>query len=212
VERFPGLEAALTAVRTQFVGFHCFGESNEWSDSDEPYFIFGTLTTARREKRTEKSGIFEDVDAGQTRGFEVEVFSGRAASMVISVTVMENDADGMDPEAVKEIVDGAYDKASDKFVELVAEMPFIGGPVQAAAAMVALLILKPAVTKEINEVLAPGDDLVNTEVIALTPQELRSYLAEPAQDFYGIKAHFASPVITSHGEGAYVALFRVLAP
>jgi hypothetical protein len=51
------------------VSFLCEEETSEWSSSDEPYWVFGTLGSSKISIAT-TSKVFNDTDAGETKTFD----------------------------------------------------------------------------------------------------------------------------------------------
>ena len=79
----------------RYVGFHCFGETSEWSDSDEIYFTFGVLPYLIDKKNTKQTGTYLGVDSGESRssGFEpVELYRGLPFGTAILITLSEHDS------------------------------------------------------------------------------------------------------------------------
>ena len=54
------------------VSFRCLDESNEWSATDEPYWIFGSAGTAISTPVTTVTRVFCGVDANEVRHFEAD--------------------------------------------------------------------------------------------------------------------------------------------
>ena len=67
-------EMLTREIALRFVGFHCFGETDELSASDEPYFTFGVLP-AVIERKDPAHGIHENVDAGESVAKVLELFT-----------------------------------------------------------------------------------------------------------------------------------------
>ncbi len=203
---WDALGAALSPLRVKFVGFHCQRESTEWSGSEEPQFFFGALPARATAWSESHSEIYGNVDAGQTRSADLELYSGRSTALAISIVAVEHDSD--DPERIKEMIEGAYDRASEEIAAQFGAIPVVG-PFVAVAVWVAYLAGKADAINGLMEIFGPEDDIVGSAEIVLTPRQLREYAGTPPSDYFGIPAHFASPVITREDEGAFVALFRV---
>ena len=58
-----GVARKMQEVSLRYVGFHCFGETDESSASDEPYFTFGVVPTLVALKKTKQTDVYTDVDA-----------------------------------------------------------------------------------------------------------------------------------------------------
>jgi hypothetical protein len=203
-----GVALEMREIAIRYVGFHCFGETDELSASDEPYFIFGVVPTLVELKKTERTDIYTDVDAGESRGDLTvkELYRGLPLGGVISITLFENDEGN--PEKYKENVDKAVDAAAEKVVAGLAEFPVVGVPL-AVLAHIAFVITGPAITDFINDALGTEDDFIGSEVLALSPEDMQRLVRAELQDFHGIKARLESPLI-SGGGSSYKAYFDVV--
>ena len=75
-------------IALRFVGFHCFGETDEFSPHDEPYFTFGVLPSVIEGKQTVQTlPPYEDPDAGDSVADVVELYRGLPLGAVVSVTL-----------------------------------------------------------------------------------------------------------------------------
>jgi hypothetical protein len=198
----------MQEISLRYVGWHCFGETNEPSASDEIYFTFGVVPTLVEHKKTLQTRIWEDTDAGESRYSEfefMELYRGLPFGAAISITLVEHDEG--DPNKYRENVEIAVDKASEKVVEGLAHIPVIG-VVLAAVATVVLVVAQPAITDAVNELLGTEDDLIGTVGLALTPKDMMRLTRVGRQDFHGIQAHLESPLISGDG-ASYKAYFDV---
>jgi hypothetical protein len=64
----------MRPVSLRYLGLHCFGETNELSASDEPYVTFGVVPMVTKLGRTLQTRIYEGVDAGESRGDDLELY------------------------------------------------------------------------------------------------------------------------------------------
>lgn len=198
----------MREVSVRYVGFHCFGETGEWSDSDEIYFTFGVAPTLVEHRNTVQTGIIGGVDAGETRssGFEpVELYRGLPFGAAISITLVEHD-DG-DPNKYRDNVEIAVEKTADKIVEGLAAVPVVGVPLAVIATFV-FVLTGPAITDAVNELLGTEDDLVGSVGLPLTPKDMMRLTRVGRQDFHGLQAHIESPLISGDG-ASYKAYFDI---
>jgi hypothetical protein len=201
-----GVALEMPEIALRYVGFHCFGETNEWSASDEPYFYFGVLPTLVELKKTERTLIYNGVDAGESRGDLKELYRGLPLGGAISISLFEHDED--DPEKYRENVDKAVDAAAEKVVAGLAEVPVVGAPL-AVLAHIAFIVTGPAITDFINNALGTEDDFIGSVVLALSPEDMQRLARAELQDFHGIKARLESPLISGDGS-SYKAYFDVV--
>jgi hypothetical protein len=195
-------------IAVRFVGFHCFGETDEVSSADEPYFYFGVVPTNVEKKNTLRTRIYEDedVDAGESVADLLELYRGLPLGAVISITLLEHDED--DPEKYRDNVERAVERTADRVVEGLAHVPAVGVAL-AVLAEVVLVVALPAIVDAFNDILGTGDDVIGTVELALTPTDMTRLAGTERQNFEGIQAHLESPLIS--GEGAsYKAYFDVI--
>ena len=110
----------------KFTGFHCFGETDEPSDSDEPYFINGVVPIVTGDSVSSMSRIYDDVDAGTTVPDDFLMFQGPPQAVSVTITLFEHDLG--DPNEYKALVDQALDKAAEAATAAVATIPVVGTP------------------------------------------------------------------------------------
>ncbi|MEJ7595482.1 MAG: hypothetical protein WKF77_28535 [Planctomycetaceae bacterium] len=89
----------LNDVVVHYTGLVCFSEtdSDQLSDSDEPYVVLGVV--APTGSSATRSKIYEDVDGGESRPDLLEVYRGKPGGLAFSVLLMEHDED--DPDKYK---------------------------------------------------------------------------------------------------------------
>lgn len=156
-------------VAVRYVGFRCFRESTEVSESEEPSFVFGVLPTDVEKCGAVRTQIYDDVDRNESRADTIEIYRGPPAGLAFSLTVVEHDTG--DPEKHLKIVENAVDKASDGVVEGLAQIPVVG-PAVAVLGTLVFTVVAPAISEAINDALDTDDDVVGSAVISLTPRDL----------------------------------------
>jgi hypothetical protein len=192
-------------VSVEFVGFHCFGETDEPSAHDEPYFWFGVLPVNVEQRSAARSRTFTHIDAGQSVMDTLELYRGEPLGLAMSVSLFEHDHG--DPDAFKENVDIAVDKAAEKLTHALGEVPAVG-PALSLVAEVAFVIGGPELKHEITQLLGTMDDHLSTLDVVLSTRELLQFATSEPSSFEGIRAHFETPLMA--GDGAtYKAYFAV---
>ncbi|MEU9593378.1 hypothetical protein AB0D84_27140, partial [Streptomyces sp. NPDC048193] len=106
-------------VMVRFLGFHCLEESDEWSASDEPYFLISVV--GANKAVTRKIGPVENVDAGEDHTIVSGVagFEDRIVPPVI-LGVIANENDEGSPEEAAEKAKKVAESAVGKFEEAMA--------------------------------------------------------------------------------------------
>jgi hypothetical protein len=203
---FPDVGAfEMRDIALRFVGFHCFGETDEFSAADEPFLTFGVVPTVTEQSQTLQTRIFEDVDSGESRGTLIELYRGLPFGAAISVTLAEHDQG--DPNKYREIVKKGVDKGSEATVAVIAEIPVVGTFLSVVAGVV-LEVTKPAITDALNELVGTADDHIGTVVMPVTPKDMLTLTRAERRDFEGIQAHLESPLIAGDGS-SYKAYFDI---
>jgi hypothetical protein len=201
-----GAARVMREVAVRYLGFHCFGETDEFSGSDEPYFTFGVVPTDARRGGAPQTRVYEDVDAGNTRADLIELYHGLPLGAAISVTLSEHDEGN--PEEYRENVGRAVERSSDRVIEGLAHIPIFGVPL-AVLGEVAAIVALPAITDAVNDLLGTGDDIIGTVGLVLSPEDMVRLSRSGRQDFFGIKAHLETPLISGDGS-SYKAYFDVV--
>jgi hypothetical protein len=207
-----GVAREMQEISLRYVGFHCFGVTDSLG-SDEPYFIFGVVPTCVEGKGAPRTRIYDEdtgadagVDAGESVGDLIELYRGLPLGAAFSITLFEHDEG--DPEKFRENADKAVDAVADKVVAGLAEIPVVGVPL-AVLGHIAFIIAGPAITDAVNGLLGTEDDFIGTVGLALSPEDMVRLSHADRQDFYGIKAHLESPLISGDG-ASYKAYFDVV--
>ena len=88
----------LGKIAVRYTGLMCFGEtdSDQFSNSDEPYMIFGVVPTVPGLASSTRTGIYEDVDGGEAFGDLIELYRGLPYGLLLSIVLMEHDFDNPD--------------------------------------------------------------------------------------------------------------------
>jgi hypothetical protein len=192
-------------VLLRYVGFHCFGETDEISASDEPYFIMGVLPVNVEQRAVPMTKMYEDVDAGDSVADSIEMYRGEPLGVAMAVSLFEHDEG--DPEAFKEQMDAAVDKAADGVTGALAEVPVVG-PALAFIAQVVFIIGGPELKNKVNEALGTADDNIANENIVLSTKDLVRLSQQPTTVFEGIDADIETPLLSGDG-ASYKAYFTV---
>jgi hypothetical protein len=201
----------ITWVQVRFVGFHSWAESNELSDSDEPYFIIEVAGT--NTSNTRRFGPYDhpSVDAGNDR-FEAALVASSTHTItppiVIGVVAMEND-EGTPEEAeakvrsVIEKIEGKFNQATGVFSDV------IGG--RNVLTEWARAIFIGWVPEVIGAVFGLGDDTVGQTPLLLfdNKADLEEWVQPPVIGKHGLQEYTHVIPVGSEGEGQYDLFFKV---
>jgi hypothetical protein len=196
----------LGNVVVQFTGLHCFGET-DWdqsSNSDEPYAVIGVLSPIGTS--TYRSQVYQDVDGGESRSDQMELYKGKPAGLVLSVILNEHDF--ADPQKYSEIVKSSAEKAFEAAKLLISLIPKIG-PVLSEGLGVGYSIFKKEIENEIQNTLHFGDDELGTASIALSEKQMVVLAARTARSsFRGVTFKLETPLLSKDG-ASYKVCFNI---
>jgi len=199
----------------RYKGMHCIDETG-WDrlGSDEVYIITSAVhitpdgqnevETIRHPFQAGESGVYGDVDSGETRvGPVASCWSALVADldggMSITTNVMEHDEG--DPDAYRDEV--------DKAVKLAIAVASYACP--ECAPILVLIDASGLVTDFFNWLLGTGDDVIGTSTVVLEQADLENYSRTPLRDYFrnqqptGLRHHFLASV----NDNDYVATFEV---
>jgi len=204
---WPDTEAIeLGNVVVRYKGLYCFGETDEASEADEPYVIFGIVPVAPGPPLPAvQTTIYEDVDAGDSRPDNLELYRGLPYGITISALLMEHDEG--DPNKYRAVVEKGVAAGSSALAAALAAIP-AAGPFLAIGARLALEIAGPEIVNAVNDIIGSADDHIGTVSFHVSPKDLVLSTRKPHNDFWGIKSHIDSPLI-SDGEASYKVFIDV---
>lgn len=189
----------LGDIAVRYKGLYCFGETDESSDSDEPYVILGAVPALTEQKFSTRTGIYEKVDAGDSREDSIELYRGLPYGLSLTTVLMEHDYG--DPDKFREMVKTGVEKASEGVAAAVGFIPFVG-PFLSPLAAKFLKEVGPDIVNAINDLLGTADDYIGTVSFEVTAKDMVRLTRVQQQNFGGILWHLDSPLI-SDGEASY---------
>ncbi len=200
----------LGSVSLQYKGLYCFGETDELSDSDEPYVILGVVPTLPAQPATVRTRVYDErggVDAGNSRPDSIELYRGLPYGMALGVVLMENDQG--DPDKYLEEINQGVVAAGAAVTTACAGIPYVG-PVVALACAALFKEYGDDIAKVVNDILGTGDDVIEKWVWNVTAKEMVTMARAPQLNFWGIEHHLESKLL-SDGEASYKVYLAVYA-
>jgi hypothetical protein len=200
----------LGPVTLRYKGLYCFGETDfdAFSDSDEPFVLFGILPTPEVPGSVEGaaavSQIYSDVDAGDERPDDLELYRGAPHSLGIGITLVQNGSDN--PGAYLPLIKQGVDLAGKG---IAAGCGSLFGPEAATTCESMWGSVAPAIAAALSDVVDPGDLSIGDASLSITAKEM--VLAAHQGDklrFWGIEYHRESPLISGRG-ASYKVYFSV---
>lgn len=150
---WPDLDPVeMRPVVLRYVGFHCFGETDDFSGADEPYFTFGVvpMRTDQGPPDPPQTRIYTDVDGSESRNDNIELYRGLPLGVVLLITFSEHDEG--DPEKYKDEVQAVVDRVVDRVAEALTAIPAIGMPLGAIGA-IGLALASPSISEQCQTAL-----------------------------------------------------------
>ena len=200
-----GLAIQMPEIALRYVGFRCFGVT-DGPGNDEPVFTFGVVPTVVESKRVEQR-VYADIESGSSHPDSVELYRGRPLGAAFSTLLVEQD-DG-DPKRFRSVVESAVNSAGQKTTAALATVPAVGAALAIVAQIVSVVAL-PALTDALNSLLGSGDDTIGSAEMVVSPEDMIRMTRTDRQDFFGIRAHLETPLLSGHG-ASYKAYFDVIA-
>jgi hypothetical protein len=188
----------LGNVSVRYRGIYCFSESDwdQGSPDDEQQVILGMVPAVPNMQSTFKSQVYTDVDSGDARPDNVEIYRGLPYGLAISTTLLEIDFGGSDVylDKVKDGVQAAGHTAAG----IAAAFP-PGGPVVALVLEALLKEFGDDVAVAVNGLLDFGDDVINTVPLFLSGKDMVTMCRAPRENFWGIEWQRDTPLIVGQG-------------
>jgi hypothetical protein len=193
----------LGKVLVRYTGLVCFGETDDQplsgSSADEPYVVLGVVPATSGLETTQRTAIYENVDQGDSREDNIELYRGMPYGLALGVVVMEHDLS--DPDKYRDTIKKGVDAAA-KGVKLGVEaIPHVGA-LLAPVAEAFLIAVAPDIVEFVNDGLDLRDDVVGRLSWHITPKDMVTMARAPQNDFKGVMHKMESPLIDK-GDGAY---------
>lgn len=197
----------LRGVVMHYTGLYCIGESDDgvFSSADEPYVIVSISTP--EVVMTNRSRIYEDVDAGDSRPDLVEIYRGKPYGINIGTVLMEHDSG--DPNKYKKDVQDAVMAVHKVGVFALNLIPIVG-PIIALIADPALGSLMPSIGEAINDIFGEGDDNIGSNNLTISARQM-VLLATRTNNSNFKEIGFKLETAEMRGDGAaYKAYFGIV--
>lgn len=197
----------LGQVSVRYTGLACFSETSG-AGSDEPYVLLGVVPTPPTEAWSTRTVIYDDVDSGESREDDIELYRGLPYGLSLTVTLMEHDTG--DPDKYRGAVNEGVDQAAKGVALGVGAIPYVG-PYLAPVAKALLEAVGPEIKDAFNRLLGTGDDRIGSMPLVVSAKQMVTSARAAPQNFRGILWHLDSPLIS--GDGAdykvYVGVWAV---
>ncbi len=188
----------LGTVSVRYRGIYCFSESDwdQGSPDDEQQVILGMVPAVPGLESTFKSQVYTNVDSGDSRPDNVEIYRGLPYGLAISTTLLEIDFGGSDVYLDK-VKDGVQ-AAGHTGAGIAAAFP-PGGPVVAIVLEALLKAFGNDLATAINQLLGFGDDVIGTQGLFLSGKDMVTLCRAPRANFWGIEWQRDTPLIVGQG-------------
>jgi hypothetical protein len=193
----------LGNVAVRYRGIRCFGETDELSASDEPYVHLSAIPPRTGQQFHTRSQIYTDVDSGDARPDNIELYRGLPFGLAIGIVLMEYDLDN--PDQYKGPIKAAVDGASVAVAGALTAIPGVGvvlGPLAGAG----LAAANGDIVDALNSVVGGAPDHIGTVALNVTPKQMVTMTRAPRHGYNGLEYHLESPLISGDG-ASYKAVF-----
>lgn len=193
---------ALGPVTVRYKGLYCFGEQRGLG-SDSPYVAIGVTPVPPVQPFSVRTQIYDDVDSGDSRPDDLELYTGIAGGMALGLALWEHNSG--DPDAYLGLVkQGAV--LAGKGVAAAC-----GTLLGAEAAPVCQELwneVAPTIVSFVNGLLDTGDNQLGSWARSISAKDMVAMATLPRTNFWGIEFHFESDLL-SNGDVSYKAYFAI---
>ena len=201
----------LGNVSVRYTGLYCFGETNDQplsgSSADEPYVILGVVPALTDQTSTSLTKLYENVDAGDSREDNIELYRGLPYGLSLSAVLMEHDF--VDPNMYYEVIKQGVDKGIEYVALGLGKVPYVG-PFLAVVAEPVLKSFAPDIAVALNDLVGGKDDHVGTGTLVVTAKDMVRLTRVERQHQIAIPWHIQSPLISGDG-ASYKVYFDIQA-
>jgi hypothetical protein len=194
-------------VSVRYTGLACFSDTSG-PGSDEPYVLLGVVPTPPTAASSTRSVIYDEVDGGDSREDDIELYRGLPYGLSLTVTLMEHDTG--DPDKYRGAVNEGVDQAAKGVALGVGAIPYVG-PYLAPVAKAFLEAAGPEIKDALNRLLGTGDDRIGSVPLVVSAKQMVTLARVTPHNFRGIVWHLDTPLIS--GDGAdykvYVGIWPV---
>jgi hypothetical protein len=195
-------------ITVHYKGLYCFGETDEASASDEPYVLFGSVGVPTSTESTPgtnlRTQIYDDVDSGDCRPDDIELYRGDPLGILVGFALFEHDEG--DPDKYLGLIKDGVDLAG-KGVS--AACGTIFGPAAAQTCQSIWSDLGPTIVGAINDLVNTEDNLIATSSVQIAPKDLIRLARTATTNFWGIAYHVESQLL-SDGDASYKVYFEIV--
>ncbi|GAA5153877.1 hypothetical protein [Amycolatopsis dongchuanensis] len=174
--------AGTIDIMIRYKGLICFGETDEWSGSDEIYLVTSVATIAngapvvRTESHPNGAPYYDNVNQGASYGGPIApCWVGKAQDLSFTATLFEHDEG--DPNAVRDKVN-------------IAVAGIAGAIIAAAPVTAAFAWAVPLAADLVNELLGTGDDNLGSVALGFTETDVALKVFTPGAEERGIVHDF----------------------
>jgi hypothetical protein len=196
----------LGMVTLRYRGLYCFGETDELSSADEPYVVLGTTPVpgaGNSPPVSIRSPIYDDVDSGDERPDDIQIYFGNPYGLAVGVALIEHDEG--DPDAYVGLIKAGVDLAG-KGVSAACGALF--GPEAAPTCESIWKEVAPKIVSTVNDIIGSDDDLIGKTTVQITAKQMVQMARRPWERFWGIRYHLETELL-SDGDASYKVYFSV---
>ncbi|MEH7753145.1 hypothetical protein V7457_18630 [Bacillus toyonensis] len=191
---------ALNEVVIAFTGIHCYGETDFdgilGAGSDEVYATFKVVGPQKDPIEPIQTGIYENVDAGESITDYIELYRGKPWGVFINLFLKEHDAE--DPNKYKAALESSCRVVAGALTVALVAVPKIGPLIATIAAPIFQEGAK-SVAEDLNSLLNLEDDPIGSEQIIFSCKEMVLAANTNDSNFEGINFSKESKLMSGEG-------------
>jgi hypothetical protein len=194
----------LGNVVVRYTGLACFAETDwdQGSFEDEPYVILGVVPFVPTAPFTVRTQIYGDVDAGDSRLDNIELYRGLPFGLSLTAALFEHDFSN--PEKIRGEIQNVVGDASDAVGEYAKQQGADAWYVEIAKA------IAKWIAEQITKLMDLEDDFIGQVTFPVTAKHMVTMAYTPPKDFRAIQWDMDSPLISGDG-AAYKVYIEIQA-
>jgi len=191
-------------VVVKCIGVHAFGITNG-PGSDEIYSLF--TVTSPDGARALRTPIAGDVDAKETHGYDLELYRGRPAGLVLSASLMEHDHGN--PDAYLKQLQGGVSEVMEAGEKALQFIPVFGPILSEVHDRLVTDEVKAWIAQAISDIFGLEDDRLGSRTMMLRMKQMVTTAdRSPLMSNWGWKYDVESELFSALG-GSWKLLFTI---
>jgi hypothetical protein len=199
----------LGNVSLRYKGLYCFGETDfdGFSSADEPYAVLGTVPVpafaGAEPGSSVRSQIYTDVDSGDSRPDDLELFNGHPHGIAFGATLFEHGTG--DPNTYLGLIQKGVELAGKG---VAAGCGALFGPEAASTCESLWGSVAPVIVSTLNDIAGTGERVLGALPMQISAKQMVMLARQPKTPFWGIEYHLELGLFSGYGS-TYKMYFAV---